>query len=394
MAYVGATLNHHLRESSADTVSCAITAAGDAITAVGHPSPSLMLRYSDTAASVPTACGCFSLVSFVVSLLLMHSDRFCLLHSAAAPSIGFAAASNETNLDPYGTYRLVCCSCMLCGQSAAANHCSSQRYLSHHPMSYCRISLHSNTYTWYGPFITGSDHKPAQSRLIAFLDDASRVCCHGQFFLSETIDSLITAFRCAFYKRGIPQQLYVDNGSIYSCKDITLIDARLGCILRHAPLRDGAAKGKIERFFRTVRDSFLARQLDLSSLDALNRQFSAWVEEHYNAARHSALGMRPIDRFGLDLARIRFLPPDQLNDELFFAQDCRKVKKDNTFSFQNTIYEAPVDLRDKSVTIRFDRTADPRVIVYFKNQRCGQAKPPNRIANGLLKRSSYKGDSL
>ena len=46
-----------------------------------------------------------------------------------------------------------------------------------------------------------------------------------------------------------PEQLYVDNGSIYSSSEISLICARVGCILRHAPLRDGAAKVKIERFY-------------------------------------------------------------------------------------------------------------------------------------------------
>ena len=33
-----------------------------------------------------------------------------------------------------------------------------------------------------------------------------------------------------------------------------------------ATVRDGAAKGKVERFFRTVRDQFLLQKLDLSSL--------------------------------------------------------------------------------------------------------------------------------
>jgi len=249
--------------------------------------------------------------------------------------------------------------------------------------------------TMYGPSITDQHGKPAQTRLVAFLDDASRLCCHGQFFCNENTHALVAAIRSAFYKRGVPDQLYVDNGSIYAGQEITLICARVGCILRHTPVRDGAAKGKIERFFRTVRDKFLARQLDLSSLDALNRQFYTWVEDEYNAAQHSAIGMRPIDRFGLDLKRIRFLPPDQLNDELFFAEDSRKIKKDNTFSFQNIRYEAPADLRDKTVTIRFDRVNPDRIIVFYKNQRSGQARLLDLIANGLIKRSRKpQGGSL
>jgi putative transposase len=242
--------------------------------------------------------------------------------------------------------------------------------------------------TMYGPYVSGPDGKPAQTRLIAFLDDASRVCCHAQFFLNENVDSLVAAIRAAFYKRGVPEQLYVDNGSIYTCQEITLICARVGCILRHAPLRDGAAKGKVERFFRTVRDSFLSRQLDLSSLESLNRAFTAWVEDEYNSREHSALGMKPIDRFGLDLKRVRFLSPDQVNDELFFAEDTRKVKKDNTFSFNATRYEAPADLRERSITIRYDRSRLDRVIVFYKDTRIGEAKPLDRIANGQLKRCS------
>jgi transposase InsO family protein len=244
--------------------------------------------------------------------------------------------------------------------------------------------------TMYGPYVPDEQGKPAQTRLIAFLDDASRLCCHGQFFFNENTDCLISAIRSAFYKRGIPEQLYVDNGSIYTGQEITLICARVGTILRHAPLRDGAAKGKIERFFRTVRDKFLSRNLDLSSLDILNRLFTAWVEDEYNAREHSAIAMRPIDRFGLDLKKIRFLQPDQFNDELFFAEDSRIVKKDNTFSFNNVRYEAPADVRGKKVIIRFSRTNPDRVIVFFKNQRLGEATTLDLIANGMLKRCSRK----
>lgn len=234
--------------------------------------------------------------------------------------------------------------------------------------------------TLFGPHVRVQG-VPVQTKLIAFIDDASRVVCHGEFFLQENIDTLIKALRSALYKRGVPETLYVDNGSIYASKEITLICARLGCLLCHAPLRDGAAKGKIERFFRTTRESFLPRQLDLSSLESLNRQFIAWVEEEYNAQPHSAIGMKPIDRFGLDLKRIRFLPPNEANDEFFFLEETRQVKVDNTFSVKNKRFEAPVDLRNRSIQVRFDRHHFSRVIVYFKGERIGQAHPLDRVAN-------------
>jgi putative transposase len=239
--------------------------------------------------------------------------------------------------------------------------------------------------TMFGPYVeTGSARK--QARLIALIDDASRVLCHGEFFFEENVDTLVRALRAAFYKRGVPEQLLVDNGSIYSCQEITLICARIGCLLRHTAVRDAAAKGKIERFFRRVRDQFLVQKLDLSSLETLNRQFSHWVESDYNAVAHDALGMKPIDRFGIDLARVRFLAPSEHNDELFYAEATRKVKKDNTFSFSGRRYETPVDLHDREIHIRFDRHRQDTIVIYHKGQRLGVARLLDAVANGLQRR--------
>ena len=247
--------------------------------------------------------------------------------------------------------------------------------------------------TMFGPYVAadaaaGASGARKQTKLIAFIDDASRVLCHGEFFHAENVDTLVQAIRAAFYKRGIPEQLLVDNGSIYCSQEITLICARVGCILRHTAVRDAAAKGKIERFFRRVRDQFLVRNLDLASLDALNRQFTHWVEQDYNAADHDAIGMKPIDRFGIDLARVRFLAPSEHNDELFQAEAVRKVKKDNTFSFAARRYETPVDLRDKEIQLRYDRHRNDNavVIVYYKGQRMGAARLLDAVANGLARR--------
>jgi putative transposase len=235
--------------------------------------------------------------------------------------------------------------------------------------------------TLYGPYVK-IQGVAVQTRLIAFLDDASRVCCHGQFFPAENVDTLIEALRAAFYKRGVPACLYVDNGSIYTSKEIIQICARVGCLLAHTPVRDGAAKGKIERFFRTAREQFLSLELDLSSLESLNRQFTCWVEEQYNAQLHSVLGMSPLDRFALDRNRIRFLPPNEANDELFFVEEDRHVRADNTFSFQAVRFEAPRHLPDRTIQVRFERkTPTQRVVVYYKGERMGEARPLNAIAN-------------
>jgi putative transposase len=236
--------------------------------------------------------------------------------------------------------------------------------------------------TLIGPYVSDEQGHPRQTRLIAFLDDASRVCCHGQFFFEETHATLKVALRAALFKRGLPRTIYTDNGSIYTSKDLTLICGRLGCLLCHAPVRDAAAKGKIERWLREVREQFLCRQLDLSSLRLLNEQFIRWIEDQYHSNVHSTLGMKPIDRFALDLSRIKFLSPGQSGDELFYSETTRSVKADNTFSFQGRRYEAPRDLRSREIVVGVDPgEAHAPLVIYLGSERLGEAQLLNLVRN-------------
>jgi putative transposase len=236
--------------------------------------------------------------------------------------------------------------------------------------------------TMVGPYVSHGGAK-VQAKLIAFIDDASRLCCHGEFFIAENTTTLTAALRSALYKRGVPEAMYVDNGSVYASQEMMQICARIGTLLCHTPVRDGAAKGKVERFFRTVRESFLIRALDLSSVGALNAAFTRWVEDEYHTSEHRTLRMKPIDRFGLDLSRLRYLPPSEVNDELFFVEQTRTILADNTFSLRNLRFEAPRDLRSRKVEVRFDRqrVGTPRAIVYYKGERMGEARLVDFVAN-------------
>ena len=73
--------------------------------------------------------------------------------------------------------------------------------------------------TMHGPFITGGK-APRPTRLMCFIDDASRVIPHGEFFFQENAESFVQTLKLALYKRGIPDQLYTDHGAIYVCRQI------------------------------------------------------------------------------------------------------------------------------------------------------------------------------
>lgn len=184
---------------------------------------------------------------------------------------------------------------------------------------------------------------------------------------------MIDAFRSALFKRGKPDRLYFDNGANYTSKEILQACVRLDIHLSHAPVRDGAAKGKIERFFRGFRDRFLVQHLEFTSLDALNDLTHDWIENEYNSTHHGGIQMVPIDRFNLDRSRITFLTDDEYTEEVFFVEETRKVSKTNVFSINSQKYECPVDLREKHIQVRFDRTRRNRFVVYFNDKRMGDA---------------------
>jgi hypothetical protein len=235
--------------------------------------------------------------------------------------------------------------------------------------------------TMYGPAIKQADGKWRKTFLIAFIDDASRVITHGEFFYRDNTENMIDAFRTALFKRGCPERLYFDRGSNYTSKEILQACLRLDIRLSHAPVRDGAAKGKIERFFRGFRDRFLTQHTEFTSLEELNEKTGDWIENAYNTQHHSGIQMVPIDRFNLNLSRIKFLTDDEYSEEVFFIEEDRKVSKTNVFSINSQKFECPVDLREKRIQVRYDRGRRDRFIVYFADKRMGEATVLNLHQN-------------
>ena len=91
--------------------------------------------------------------------------------------------------------------------------------------------------------------------------------------------------------------------------------------------------------------------------------------------------MKPTDRFGMDLERIRFLDPMEANDELFFFEQERRVRKDNTFGIQGLRYEAPRELSGCKIQVRFNRANPKRIIVFYMGARMGEAHKLDLLGN-------------
>jgi putative transposase len=214
----------------------------------------------------------------------------------------------------------------------------------------------------HGPKVT-VNQRLRKTYLIAFIDDHSRLIVFGGFYLSENLASFMDAFENALAKRGLPRKLYVDNGSAYRSRGLEFTCASLAIVLIHARPYKPQGKGKIERFFRTVRSGFLP-EADLSSLEQLNQSFARWLDT-YHQRIHGATGMTPFDRFSRNLACVRKAPRN-LKDH-FRTAVYRTVAKDRTVTLGGNLFEAPVALIGKRVLILYHQS-EPKAAEVFLNQ--------------------------
>lgn len=240
-----------------------------------------------------------------------------------------------------------------------------------------------------GPYLT-IDGKKRKTFLIVFLDDCSRVVTHGEFFFDDTVISLQSAFKQAVAKRGIPKKVFVDNGRIFKSDQFQMICASLGTVLSFAQPYSPESKGKIERFFRTLKDQWM-NVLDwsrIASLEELNELLWSYLEQVYHQNVHSSIQMKPIDRFTQHIDLIRFAPSREILDQLFLHRLTRKVKKDGTISLNNNLFEVPYTFVGETVQIRFDPTCPERAFIFNDQQFFCEIKPVNKIDNSQIYRST------
>jgi len=234
----------------------------------------------------------------------------------------------------------------------------------------------------HGPLVESSGKK-RKSYLIAFIDDYSRLVPYGEFYPSESLAFYLLALEQALSTRGLPRKLYVDNGAAFRSHHLEQVTASLGIALIHARPYKPQGKGKIERFFRTVRSDFLSGFRGTTLRD-LNQAFEIWLREVYHQRKHSATGFPPFHRFA---SRMECLRPAPANLKDYFRQAARRrVAKDRTISLNGKLFEAPVGLIGQQVTLRYHEADLEPIEVIFKNQSYGFLSPVNLQVNSRVKR--------
>lgn len=241
--------------------------------------------------------------------------------------------------------------------------------------------------TCYGPGLKTSDGKKRRVYIIALIDDASRFVVGADVFFSDSFESLMAVLKSAVLKHGIPRVLNFDNGASFKNLQMDLLAARMGSVVHHCHPYSPTEKSKIERWFRTLRDHWLA-SLDMSdfhSLEELRGSLHSYVNS-YNRTVHSSLsGKTPSDRFFSESDLIRRLPEDTA-DKTFLLEIERRVSADNVIVIGQVEYEVPARFAKQRIKLRYSPDMEEIYVVEQDGAVLTPIKLLNKTDNSMMKR--------
>jgi len=242
---------------------------------------------------------------------------------------------------------------------------------------------------WVGDALHGPRVGGRKTYLFAFLDDHSRLATGYRFGFAEDTVRLAAALEPALAARGVPGSCYVDNGSAYVDAWLLRACGKLGIRLVHSTPHRPQGRGKIERFFRTVRDQFLVEVTDTSAADLAGKQlstaaallelnglFTAWVESVYHHQSHSETGQTPLARWndGWQAAGCGpVMPAADALTEAFLWSALRTVTKTATVSLHGNTYQVEAALAGRKVELVFSPSNLPLTQVRHGRRSYGQA---------------------
>ena len=204
-----------------------------------------------------------------------------------------------------------------------------------------------------GPKIT-IDGGKRRIYVIALIDDASRYITGAKVFYRDNFNSLLQVMKSAVSKFGVPKLWNFDNGGAYKNRQMELLAARIGSTVHYCHPYTPTQKAKIERWFRTLRDKWLA-VTDLSeyaSLEAIQASLDQFVDK-YNHTVHSSLkGKTPDDRFFSEPEYIRRLSKEDIEKNFLLEVD-RRVSPDCVLTIDDVEYEVDSRYARRRVKLRY-----------------------------------------
>ena len=194
----------------------------------------------------------------------------------------------------------------------------------------------------HGPALT-VEGRSVPLRIHALLDDHSRRILAIQACVTERESEMLMLLVKALRLHDAPTTLYLDNGATYSGDALKTVCARLGVALVHAKPYDPEARGKMERFWRTLREGCLDHLGPMTSLHDVQVRLLAYVDQRYHVAPHASLmGQSPLAVYehGKSTSSPE-LTEAHLADALT-VHGTRRVRRDGTLDLGGVTWETTV----------------------------------------------------
>lgn len=236
----------------------------------------------------------------------------------------------------------------------------------------------------HGPLVKINKVQTKKAILFAVIDDHSRLIVGSGFDLRESTIQVEEVLKNALLTFGLPDRIYLDNGASFSSHYLARACANLGVGIVHSKPYDSPSRGKIERFFRTVREGFSNHIKDGElNLEEINEKFKVWLRDDYHKVYHQGILARPIDRYNISTMSFprKRIDPNILNEH-FMVSLKRKVKKDSTVSIDGKIYEVPAQYIRATIELRHIQGDSSEIYIYEEDKRIIRVTYVDAVANG------------
>ena len=178
----------------------------------------------------------------------------------------------------------------------------------------------------HGPYLY-IDNQKIKLYIIAFIDDASRMITGCKIYDSDNVVNLMATLKSAIATYGKPKVLNMDNGRNYRSKQMSIIAAKCGISLHYDPVKTPTSKAKIERFFKTLKEHWMASidYHNFKSIDEYQTSLNDYIRNILNLISKLQFKVAVFDFDGtltaFQYAEDRILPCDEL--------DLKEYSKDN-----------------------------------------------------------------
>ncbi len=216
------------------------------------------------------------------------------------------------------------------------------------------------------------------AKLIIFIDSKSRYITAYAYVITENEQDIISVFIYGITRYGVPDILYVDQGSPYKGNRLQTAATLIGCRVQHTPVSDAAAKGKVERvlqtFYRQLESELKLFNGDIT-LEQANEYLSAYIHTEYHKNVHSVTGETPLECYSRFPQKYRRFISDKAISLIFLPVARSKVNKTGLITINKRKYLVPsAKLYSSWVEVRYDIYDPQRVHVWAEHTYYGEAR--------------------